>query len=50
MTVFKNELINITAKEQNAMRSLNECMGKVDRISTSMKTSAPSGRIARRLK
>ena len=49
MTVFKNELINITAKEQNALRNLNECMGKVGKMNTQMKTSTPSGRIARRL-
>lgn len=49
MTTFKNELINITAKEQNAMRSLNECMGKVDRMTSQIKTSTPGGRIARRL-
>jgi hypothetical protein len=50
MTVFKNELINITAKEQNALRSLNECIGKVGKINTQMKTNEPGGRIARRLK
>lgn len=50
MTVFKNELINITAKEQNALRSLNECMGKVGKMTTRLKTSEPGGRIAKRLK
>lgn len=50
MTVFKNELINITAKEQNALRSLNECIGKVGKMNTQMKTKEPGGKIARRLK
>jgi hypothetical protein len=50
MTVFKNELINITAKEQNALRSLNECMGKVGKINSQLKSGEPGGRIARRLK
>lgn len=50
MTVFKNELINITAKERNALRSLNECMGKVGKMTTQMKTNEPGGKIARRLK
>jgi len=50
MTVFKNELINITAKEQNALRSLNECMGKVGKMSTQLKSYEPKGKIAKRLK
>ena len=50
MTVFKNELINITAKEQNALRSLNECIGKVGKINTQMKKNEPGGRIVKRLK
>ena len=50
MTVFKNELINITAKEQNALRSLNECIGKVGKINSQMKTNQSGGKIARRLK
>lgn len=50
MTVFKNELINITAREQNALRSLNECIGKVGKMNSQMKSNAPGGRIARRLK
>lgn len=50
MTVFKNELINITAKEQNALRSLNECIGKVGKINTQMKKNELGGRIVKRLK
>lgn len=50
MTVFKNELINITAKEQNALRSLNECMGKVGKMNSQMKSKEPGGKIAKRLK
>lgn len=50
MTVFKNELINITAKEQNALRSLNGCMEKVGKMTTQIKKSEPGGRIAKRLK
>ena len=50
MTVFKSELINITAKEQNALRSLNECMAKVGKMSVKMKISEPGGKIAKRLK
>lgn len=50
MTIFKNELINITAQERNALRSLQECIGKVGKMNSKMKTSEPGGRIARRLK
>ncbi|KFC18393.1 type VI secretion system TssO [Epilithonimonas lactis] len=50
MTVFKNELINITAKEQNALRSLNECMGKVGKMNSQLKSKEPGGKIAKRLK
>lgn len=50
MTVFKNELINITAKEQSALRSLNECMGKVGKMNSQLKSKEPGGKIAKRLK
>lgn len=50
MTIFKNELINVTAKERNALRSLNECIGKVGKMNTQMKSNEPGGKIARRLK
>jgi len=50
MTIFKNELINVTAKERNALRSLNECIGKVGKMNSQLKSSTPGGKIARRLK
>jgi len=50
MTIFKNDLINITAKERNALRNLQECIGKVEKMNSQMKTKDPGGRIARRLK
>lgn len=50
MTIFKNELINVTAKERNALRSLNECIGKVEKINSQMRTNGSGGRIAKRLK
>ncbi|MFC4163079.1 type VI secretion system TssO [Epilithonimonas zeae] len=50
MTIFKNELINVTAKERNAIRNLNECMGKVEKINTQIRNNEPGGKIARRLK
>lgn len=50
MTIFKNDLINITAKERNALRNLQECIGKVEKMNSQIKTKDPSGRIARRLK
>lgn len=50
MTIFKNELINVTAKERNALRSLNECIGKVGKMNSQMKPSTSGGRIAKRLK
>lgn len=50
MTLFKNELINVTAKERNAIRNLNECMGKVEKINTQIRNNEPGGRIAKRLK